>query len=137
MDGRTGQPAVPDGSLGFRFGAEGAGQWNLELGDIEPVLTLHGAGSEPAVVELPRFDADAGGAEVMRRGVPTRLVAGRLVTTVFDLLLAQYGVGRDGLPGQWPHARGRNGGGWAHYVGQEKVRPVAGHATLAMATDWS
>ena len=26
----------------------------------------------------------------------------RLVTTVFDLMLAQYGVGRDGLPGQWP-----------------------------------
>jgi nitrate reductase alpha subunit len=25
-----------------------------------------------------------------------------LVTTVFDLMLAQYGVGRDGLPGEWP-----------------------------------
>jgi nitrate reductase alpha subunit len=32
--------------------------------------------------------------------------------------------------------QGRNGGGWAHYVGQEKVRPITGHATLAMATDW-
>ena len=32
---------------------------------------------------------------------------------------------------------GRNGGGWAHYVGQEKCRPVTGWATLAMATDWS
>jgi nitrate reductase alpha subunit len=32
--------------------------------------------------------------------------------------------------------QGRNGGGWAHYVGQEKVRPVTGHATLAMSTDW-
>ena len=31
---------------------------------------------------------------------------------------------------------GRNGGGWAHYVGQEKCRPVTGWATLAMATDW-
>ena len=32
---------------------------------------------------------------------------------------------------------GRNGGGWAHYVGQEKCRPITGWATLAMATDWS
>jgi nitrate reductase alpha subunit len=32
---------------------------------------------------------------------------------------------------------GRNGGGWAHYVGQEKVRPLTGWATLASALDWS
>ena len=32
---------------------------------------------------------------------------------------------------------GRNGGGWAHYVGQEKVRPLTGFQTMAMATDWS
>ena len=28
---------------------------------------------------------------------------------------------------------GRNGGGWAHYVGQEKCRPITGWATMAMA----
>jgi nitrate reductase alpha subunit len=32
--------------------------------------------------------------------------------------------------------QGVNGGGWAHYVGQEKVRPVTGHAHLANALDW-
>ncbi|MGW9169854.1 molybdopterin-dependent oxidoreductase, partial [Agromyces sp. NPDC055657] len=32
---------------------------------------------------------------------------------------------------------GRNGGGWAHYVGQEKCRPVTGWAAMAMGTDWS
>ncbi|WP_243363893.1 nitrate reductase subunit alpha [Fundidesulfovibrio terrae] len=32
---------------------------------------------------------------------------------------------------------GVNGGGWAHYVGQEKVRPLAGWATLAFGLDWS
>ena len=31
---------------------------------------------------------------------------------------------------------GVNGGGWAHYVGQEKVRPLAGWQTLAFALDW-
>jgi nitrate reductase alpha subunit len=124
-------------------------------------------------------------------------------------MLAQYGVGRDGLPGRWPagyddvaepytpawqetftgvpavavtriarefarnaeqsggrsmiimgagtnhwfHSdtiyrsflalttltgcQGVNGGGWAHYVGQEKCRPVTGWAQLASAADWS
>jgi len=32
---------------------------------------------------------------------------------------------------------GVNGGGWAHYVGQEKVRPLAGWQTLAFALDWT
>ncbi|MCF2435381.1 molybdopterin-dependent oxidoreductase [Streptomyces thinghirensis] len=131
------------------------------------------------------------------------------MTTVFDLLLAQYGVARPGVPGDWPASyedadapgtpawqethtsvpaaacvriarefartaerskgrcmirmgagtnhwfhsetiyraflallqltgcQGRNGGGWAHYVGQEKCRPVTGWASLAAASDWS
>ena len=32
---------------------------------------------------------------------------------------------------------GRNGGGWAHYVGQEKVRPLTGLQTVAFALDWT
>jgi nitrate reductase alpha subunit len=206
IDGRTGEPLVPNGSLGFRYTGSGAGKWNLELGDVAPQLTLHGG--EAVEVLLPRFDALDGTGGVLRRGVPVRRVAGKLVTTVFDLMLAQYGVPRDGLPGTWPagyedaaepytpawqeaitsvpagqvvriaremavnaeesHGRtmiimgagicqwfhgdatyravlallmltgsmGRNGGGWAHYVGQEKCRPVTGWATMAMATDW-
>ena len=31
---------------------------------------------------------------------------------------------------------GINGGGWAHYVGQEKIRTFAGWQTLAFALDW-
>ena len=228
LDGRTQLPVAPGGSLGFRFGDEGLGRWNLGLDGIEPVLTLWGGAvgsglaergavgsglaergaSEAVAVDLPRFDAPDGSAGQIRRGVPARRIGGHLVTTVFDLLLAQYGVGRDGLPGEWPSSyadpdqpctpawqegitgvpaaaaerigrefaqsaedsggrsmiimgagtnhyfhsdtiyraflalvtltgcQGRNGGGWAHYVGQEKVRPVTGHATLAMAADW-
>ena len=132
-----------------------------------------------------------------------------IVTTVFDLMLAQHGVARPDLPGDWPsgyddptspytpawqaeitsvpaeaciriarefatnseqskgrsmiimgagicqwfHAdatyrsilslliltgcMGRNGGGWAHYVGQEKCRPITGWISLANALDWS
>ena len=102
LDGRTGQPAVPGGSLGFRFGEAGLGRWNLDLGDIVPVLTLQAPEAERVAVDLPLFDADDGTAGMLRRGVPARRIAGRLVTTVFDLLLAQYGVGRDDLPGDWP-----------------------------------
>jgi nitrate reductase alpha subunit len=211
MDGRTGQPVAPNGTLGDRWTGEGEGRWNLDLGEIVPQLTVAGEGSEAVEVLLPRFDLpeDLPAAErVLHRGVPVRRVGGRLVTTVLDLMLAQYGAARPGLPGQWPTAyddasepytpawqeqitsvpaaqvvriareladnaersggrnmiimgggicqwfhadatyravlavlmltgsMGRNGGGWAHYVGQEKCRPVTGWATMAMATDW-
>ena len=69
-----------------------------------PGLSLHGADdTETAEVLLPRFDlgqerAEGGG--VMRRGVPACALGDRLVTTVFDLMLAQYGVARDGLAGR-------------------------------------
>ena len=33
--------------------------------------------------------------------------------------------------------QGVNGGGWAHYVGQEKVRPITGFGVMAFATDWT
>lgn len=32
---------------------------------------------------------------------------------------------------------GQSGGGWAHYVGQEKLRPQAGWLPVAFASDWS
>lgn len=32
---------------------------------------------------------------------------------------------------------GKSGGGWAHYVGQEKLRPQAGWLPLAFALDWN
>ncbi|MFI7695589.1 nitrate reductase subunit alpha [Nonomuraea sp. NPDC049655] len=198
----SGEPVVPNGSVGFRWTDSGEGRWNLDL-DVDPKLTLHGG--ESAQLLLPRFDGEGS----LRRGVPVARVAGRLVTTVFDLLLAQYGVPRPGLPGVWPGGyddaaepytpgwqepvtgvpaervvkitrefartaettrgrcmiimgagatqwfhgdtiyraflslllltgcQGRNGGGWAHYVGQEKCRPQSGWAVLAGALDWS
>ncbi|VEC78205.1 respiratory nitrate reductase 2 subunit alpha [Raoultella ornithinolytica] len=32
---------------------------------------------------------------------------------------------------------GQSGGGWSHYVGQEKLRPQTGWLPLAFATDWN
>ncbi|MFG6194887.1 molybdopterin-dependent oxidoreductase [Nonomuraea sp. JJY05] len=56
-------------------------------------------GGEAVEVLLPRFDDGPG---VLRRGVPVLRDGDELVTTVFDLLLAVYGVSRPGLPGVWP-----------------------------------
>src|SRR5690625_708397 len=33
-------------------------------------------------------------------------------------------------------SQGVNGGGWAHYVGQEKCRPIEGWGSIAFARDW-
>ena len=208
-DAKSDAPAIPNGTLGHRFGEEGEGRWNLELGDLDPRLTLLGEGAEAVEIELGVFDDPSDEPRVVRRGVPARRVGDRLVTTVFDLMLAQYGVGRDGLPGEWPKGyddehgaytpawqemitnvpaaqveriarefaqnavdtkgrsmiimgagtnhwyhsdliyrtmlmlttitgcQGRNGGGWAHYVGQEKARPITGWANMAFGLDWN
>jgi nitrate reductase / nitrite oxidoreductase, alpha subunit len=208
LNAGSGEPAIPNGSIGHRHGTPG--RWNLELGGIDPVLTLLDRDHETVAVDLPRFDVgDGEGGGVIRRGGPATRIGDQLVTTVLDLTLAQYGVGRPGLPGEWPSGyddasvpytpawqepitgvdaqlvarvarefarnaevtngrsmiamgagtnhwfhsdqvyrtflalvllcgcEGVNGGGWAHYVGQEKVRPLVGWQTLAFALDWT
>ena len=55
--------AVPKGSLGFRYGDDGVGKWNLDLGDLVPALTVAGPDGETAVVHLPRFDTVDGHGE--------------------------------------------------------------------------
>ena len=96
-----GRARVLTGSVGHRYASADEGRWNLALGDLDPALTLLGRG-RPVEVDLPRFDAgETEGGGVMRRGVPVVDSVG-LVTTVFDLVVAQYGVARDGLPGSGP-----------------------------------
>ncbi|WP_239080404.1 nitrate reductase subunit alpha [Paractinoplanes brasiliensis] len=208
LDETTGEPVAPNGSLGFRHADDGEGRWNLDLGDVVPVLGLDTKG-ETVEVDLARFDTgETEGGTTIRRGVPIRWIGGHAVTTVFDLLMAQYGVRRGDLPGDWPagyddadspntpawqeritgvpaalaarigrefarnaeRSRGRsmivlgaganqwfhsdmtyrafislvtltgcqgvNGGGWAHYVGQEKARPITGQQHMSFAFDW-
>ena len=108
---QDGQPVVPLGSVGFRWGQDG--KWNLEAkesGGREVALTLTLAGSNPtARVSFPYFGGAAtngfkatGHGDVLTRNVPVRNLALRdgdtLVTTVFDLMCANYGLDR-GLGG--------------------------------------
>ena len=206
-------PKMPAGSVGFRW-AKQKGKWNLQLKDglqgseIDPALTFLDGGDGVVQVEFDNF----GDGTAIRRGVPFRSVrtadgSSVLVATVFDLLMAQYGVNR-GLEGDYPadyndesapytpawserytgmgrdmlirfarewgvtaektegkctiiigagvnhwyhnnlmyragiHALmfsgcvGVNGGGLAHYVGQEKLAPMESWSSIALAKDW-
>lgn len=222
-DENTGQVTVPNGSVGFRWGEKG--KWNIEEKDsagrtIRLRLSLADFNEGIEAVSFPYF----GGIEhdrwtaskfedILERNIPIRklqLADGQewAVATVYDLLLAQYGVDRgfgggnvaasydDDLPGtpawqekitgvpraevieiarefagtaaktrgrsmiivgagmnHWFHndmnyrglinmlimcgCVGQTGGGWAHYVGQEKLRPQTGWQPLAFGLDWS
>ena len=101
MDGLSDEPVIPNGSLGHRFGDAGLGRWNLDLKGVDPKLTLGDTSGDSVLLQLPRFDTPDGSSSDMLRGVPVRRVGDHLVTTVFDLMLAQYGVQRPGLPGEW------------------------------------
>lgn len=101
-------PKMPKGTVGFRWGEE-PGKWNLLSEDglddspIDPRLSLLGA--HEGVVQVG-FDDFAGG-KVHYRGVPVIYLdteSGRIpVTTAFDLLIANFAVGR-GLPGDYPES---------------------------------
>ncbi|TAM00641.1 MAG: nitrate reductase subunit alpha, partial [Rhodanobacter sp.] len=222
-DESSGQITVPNGSVGFRWGEKG--KWNIEEKDsagraTRLRLSLADCNDGIEAVSFPYF----GGIEhdrwtaskfedVLERNIPIRklqLADGKewAVATVYDLLLAQYGVDRgfgggnvassfdDDLPGtpawqekitgvpraevieiarefantaaktngrsmiivgagmnHWFHndmnyrglinmlimcgCVGQTGGGWAHYVGQEKLRPQTGWIPLAFGLDWS
>ncbi len=210
-DQKAGAPKMPMGSVGHRWGKE-KGKWNLQLKDgqdgsaIEPALTFLNQGDHEVQV---RFD-DFGAGTSRLRGVPTRKIQTQngpvVVATVYDLLMAQYGVPRglggdypksydDDLPftpawsekytglsrenlikfarewgttaeytkgkctiiigagiNHWYHANlmyragihalmfcgcvGVNGGGLAHYVGQEKLAPAESWGTIAFGRDW-
>jgi nitrate reductase alpha subunit len=220
----TGEVVVPRGSVGFRWGEQG--KWNLEAkdsagSDAELQLTLIGDGGHDQVarVDFPYFGNRAHDyfegtdhPDVLTRGVPAKTVkladGDALVATVFDLMVANYGIDRGlggahlaasydepapytpawaeaitGVPADniiavarefasnaektrgrsmvilgaglnhWYHMDmnyrgiinllvmcgcvGQSGGGWSHYVGQEKLRPQTGWLPLAFGLDWN
>ncbi len=214
LDGE-GRLRMPMGSVGHRWQTT-KGQWNLKQEDaltgepIDPLLSLHGWSRSRATIEIDDFSE--GEPRALRREVPIHTIetvdGPRLVTTAFDLMMAQYGVNRGGYGGEWPsgyedasqpftpgwqerftgvaaenvvrfarewtrtaeksggrcmiiigagvnhwyhnnliyraciHALmltgciGKNGGGWNHYVGQEKLVPQASWAPIAFGLDW-
>jgi nitrate reductase / nitrite oxidoreductase, alpha subunit len=224
---KTGGLTVPQGSMGYRWPGKNdpKGRWNLEAKDGETgedvslrlsVIEDH---DEVVSVAFPyfggrpheRFPENNQGGDVLLRNIPAKRVTladgETLVTTVFDLLCANYGLDRGlggvcaknyddnvpytpawqapitGMPAEkaiavargfadnaekthgrsmviigaglnhWYHQDmnyrsitnllmmcgtiGISGGGWAHYVGQEKLRPQTGWTMLTFALDWT
>ncbi|MGQ3671515.1 nitrate reductase subunit alpha [Xanthobacter sp. TB0136] len=219
----SGDLVAPIGSIGHRWGEQA--KWNLEEKDgsgraIRLRLTLDGKGDEMASVAFPYFGQRAtehfvatAHDEVLCRNVPVRLIQGAngeviRVATVYDLMMANYGLDRgfgggnvarsydEDLPftpawaeritgvkrdaiitvarefatnaektngrsmiiigagmNHWYNMDmnyrgvinllvfcgcvGQSGGGWSHYVGQEKLRPQTGWTPLAFGLDWS
>jgi len=214
-DTKSGAFVVPNGSIGFRWGEDG--KWNTlprnaaDQSEIQAELSCIDSRDDVVAVGFPHFNK--GEPDLLYRHVPVRkvrLASGETarVASVFDLLVAQYGIDR-GLGGanvarsyddasvaytpawaekvtgvkradlirtgrefadnaartrgksmvimgaainHWYHndmsyrsimnllhlcgCVGQSGGGWAHYVGQEKLRPQAGWAPIAFALDW-
>jgi nitrate reductase alpha subunit len=223
FDEHSGQITVPRGAIGFRWGEKG--KWNIEEKDsagreTKLRLSLQDFNDGVAAVSYPYFGGvehahftPAKFSDILERNVPVKqltLADGKTwaVATVYDLLLAQYGVDRgfgggnvaknydEDVPGtpawqekitgvpraavigvarefadtaaktrgrsmiivgagmnHWFHndmnyrglinmlvmcgCVGQTGGGWAHYVGQEKLRPQTGWQPLAFGLDWS
>ncbi|MFN8524515.1 MAG: nitrate reductase subunit alpha [Chloroflexota bacterium] len=114
---------VPTGSIGFRWEKEPTGNWNLQLKnavtgqEFDPLLTLLDKEDQRAMVSFSDFtntfsiymgrtpNKTQSATEILREVPAFKLVGkdGReiLVTTAFDLLMAQAGVGR-GLGGDYP-----------------------------------
>lgn len=139
LDRDTHQPVVPNGSMGFRYNEHDEGKWNLDLEGVTPSLSIADASGyrgEVSDLALPAFTDPTGEGSVIHRGVPVTEVAGRTVTTVFDIMLAQYGVGREGLPGEW--SKGYDDVDTAYTPAwQEEVTSVPAEAVIRTAREFS
>jgi len=225
LDGNSGNVCIPNGTIGSRW--DKSKKWNLELknvsdnSDIWPKVSLVDGKEEVGSVAFPYFgnlEHEQGIFEhtdhesILERNVALKTVETKdgpvKVATVFDLMVANYGVDRglggdnvatsfdDDVPytpawqekitgvdrkkviqvarefatnadqtrgksmvilgaavNHWYHMDmiyrgimnllimcgciGKSGGGWAHYVGQEKLRPQTGWQPLAFGLDWA
>jgi nitrate reductase alpha subunit len=139
VDKDSGELCMPQGTLGFRWQKK-KGQWNLDLKDgqdgsaIEPVLSMLENHDEVLQVSLTDFANECS----LKRGIPVKYVEttdGKVpVATIYDLLMAQFGVGR-GLPGEYP----QNYDDDAVYTPawQEKFTGIDGKNVIQFAREWA
>ncbi|MCB0404949.1 MAG: nitrate reductase subunit alpha [Bdellovibrionales bacterium] len=140
LDEGTGKPAMPQGAVGHRWQKE-QGKWNLEFKDgkdgtdIAPALSLLESSKESLSVEIIDFTNN----QTSLRGVPIIYVdtaKGKVpVTTVYDLLLAQYGVNR-GLPGEYPASYDDENAGFTP-AWQSKITGISKETVIQFAREWA
>ncbi|HFL8819337.1 MAG TPA: nitrate reductase subunit alpha [Candidatus Azoamicus sp. OHIO2] len=203
------------GSIGYRW--DESKLWNLKNETLDPLLSFIDDYDNIITVCFPYYASatythnyfkNTHHDSILKKSVPVKILNINnkkiLITTVFDLMVANYGIDRlnyesssynDNTPytpywqeaitginkntaitlarqfaenanktlgksliitgaglNHWYHMDmnyrgminilmmcgciGVSGGGWAHYVGQEKLRPQAGWLPLAFALDW-
>ena len=145
IDDATGNPVVPTGSIGFRWGEQG--KWNLEEktadgGEVKLRVGLKGAHDDVAEVLFPYFANSAANGfastdhpDTLMRRVPVKRLALKdgetLVASVYDLFLANYGVdqgfGGENMPSSYDDLEPYTPA-WA-----EKVTTVPREQTIAVA----
>ena len=135
------EPRMPLGSLGFRW-QQTKGEWNLQMkdgvdgSDLDPALTF--VDSHDAVVSVSFTDFAEEKSAL--RDVPVRYLEtaeGKIpVTTVYDLLMAQFGVARGSLSAGYPSGYDDEEGaytpGW-----QEKYTGVDRNTVVRFAREWA
>ncbi|MHB9025117.1 MAG: nitrate reductase subunit alpha [Armatimonadota bacterium] len=137
-----GELRMPKGTVGHRW-QQKKGEWNLKLEDavtgepIDPQLCLT---TQDAVLPVEFSDFSEGTNEQsVTRGVPARRVETAdgpvYVTTVMELLLAQYGVGR-GLDGAWPAGYEDDTAPYTP-AWQERFTGIAAATVVDFAREWA
>ncbi len=140
-DQTTHEPRMLGGAAGHHWG-ETKGQWNLRLRDpeddaqVDPQLTfLNAAECDVLQCEFEEYGSGA----IALRGVPVKWIEtseGRIpVATVYDLLMAQYGVGR-GLSGEYPTDYNDPEAAYTP-AWQEKWSGVSKETVIKFAREWS
>ena len=139
QDGRSGEPRSPKGSVGHRWSKE-MGKWNLKMEDglddspIEPVLSFLEQHDEVVQVSYNDFERE----DTRLRGVPIRHLEtadGTVpVATVFDLMMAQFGVGR-GLEGDYPETYDDDGAYTPAW--QEKLTGIGRDTVIRLAREFA
>ena len=143
LDAASDELVVPKGTVGHRW-QQKKGEWNLLLQDtasgkaIDPLLFLGGRHDDVVEVELDDF-SDGTDDKVVSRGVPVKKIAtvdGEvLVTTAFELLLAQYGVFR-GYPGSYPENYDDEQAPYTP-AWQEKFTGIKADTVVSFAREWA
>jgi len=140
IDATTGEFVCPAGSSGHRWDSKD-GNWNLNSIDPEsgntydPLLTL--IDSKDEIIELGFVDYAT--QHHVKRGVPVKKVEtldGEVsVTTVYDLIMAQYGVDRS-LGGDYPKSYQDKDAAYTP-AWQEILTGIGQETVLQFAREWA
>ncbi|MBV6492662.1 MAG: Nitrate reductase alpha subunit [Turneriella sp.] len=140
IDEKSGKFVVPKGAMGHRWSKE-LGKWNMKLENstddnpYNPFLTLLKSNDAVLNTEFTEFGLD----KKAIRGVPAKYVEtthGKVaVATVYDLIMAQYGVAR-GLSGDYPKDYTDENAAYTP-AWQEVLTGVDSETVIQFAREWA